>query len=352
LYATLFQKKKIESNNDETSEFGIASTVSVVILLIFWIYNTYYEIKQMIYHKLSYLSSFWNIIDIISLVLNYGVWIWEFTEANNRNLNLLTSWAVLVMYLKLFYFGRIFFSTASLVSMIIEIAKDMTYFLMIFMIGIAGFGNWYLILNRNIEDGIIEFGDTYFNAFIYAFRQSLGDFVTDNYSGTDKYILFTVWFLNVVIALIVLLNLLIAIMGDTFDRVRENSENSMLKELVTIMSENEMLINRDQYFCKYKYIIVAETVRGEGSELHWDGRLQRLREYLEKNVNTQINILKSMQKNIIDKIGIRAEKLADGMEESTQKRIIGISTKADDINLILNKINARLEIKDKTEDED
>eukprot|EP00344_Euplotes_crassus_P009427 CAMPEP_0197016362 /NCGR_PEP_ID=MMETSP1380-20130617/77977_1 /TAXON_ID=5936 /ORGANISM="Euplotes crassus, Strain CT5" /LENGTH=36 /DNA_ID= /DNA_START= /DNA_END= /DNA_ORIENTATION= len=35
-------------------------------------------------------------------------------------------------------------------------------------------------------------------------------------------------------------------MGDTFDRVRENSENNMLKELAAIMSENEMLINRDK----------------------------------------------------------------------------------------------------------
>lgn len=134
------------------------------------------------------------------------------------------------MYLKLFYFGRIFLSTASLVSMVIEITKDMRYFVMVLMMGITGFGNFYMIISQNINGGLYD-GNTYWNAFIYAFRTSLGDFDTDNFDGTDKYYLYAVWFFNVLIALILLLNLLIAIMGDTFDRVRDSSENNMLKEL-------------------------------------------------------------------------------------------------------------------------
>ena len=85
-------------------------------------------------------------------------------------------------------------------------------------------------MGRNLNNDLFN-GKTYFNAFIYTYMNSLGEFDTDNFGGTDKYILFTIWYLNVLIALIVLLNLLIAIMGDTFDRVRENSENNMLREL-------------------------------------------------------------------------------------------------------------------------
>ena len=87
-----------------------------------------------------------------------------------------------------------------------------------------------MIISRNFEGGLYQ-GETYWNAFIFTFRNSMGDFNTDNFDGTDKYYLYFNWFFNVLIALILLLNLLIAIMGDTFDRVRENTDNNMLKEL-------------------------------------------------------------------------------------------------------------------------
>ena len=74
------------------------------------------------------------------------------------------------------------------------------------------------------------------------------------------------------------------------------------------MSENEMLINRDRNFYNNKYIIgkksnlqekiakliilVAEIDRGEESEIHWDGRLQRLRDYLSLTVDEQSKTLK------------------------------------------------------------
>ena len=112
-----------------------------MILLALILYNTYYEIRQALFHKLSYFTNFWNIIDIISIILNFTVCIGELVELNDPDLNIITSIAILVMYLKLFYFGRIFFSTASLVSMVIEITKDMKYFLMVLVLGIAGFGN-------------------------------------------------------------------------------------------------------------------------------------------------------------------------------------------------------------------
>ena len=60
------------------------------------------------------------------------------------------------------------------------------------------------------------------------------------------------------IVLIIMLNLLIAIMGDTFDRVQETAENNMLKELTSIMVENEMLINRNHTFGDSKCIIIMQ----------------------------------------------------------------------------------------------
>ena len=73
--------------------------------------------------------------------MNIIICLAELGNLNDEDLAVITSIAVLFMYLKLFYFGRIFLETATMVSMVIEITKDMKYFVMVFLIGIAGFGN-------------------------------------------------------------------------------------------------------------------------------------------------------------------------------------------------------------------
>jgi len=143
----------------------------------------------------------------------------------------MTAFAVILMWMKLFYFGRIFLKTATTVTMVIEITKDMKYFMIFLLIAIAGYGNCYLILSRNYIGEESFSGGTYLLSFIYAYRQAMGEFNTDGFVNTDKYYLYALWFMNVIMTLIVLLNLLIAIMSDTFDRIRESLDNNMYKEL-------------------------------------------------------------------------------------------------------------------------
>ena len=141
------------------------------------------------------------------------------------------------MWVKLFYFLRIFFSTAHLIRMIIEIISDMKYFLLILMLAILAFTNAFHILGRNSE-GESFAGSNFGLAFVFSYRMGLGDFDTDGFSTNDEILLWILWFLNTLIILIVLLNLVIAIMGDTFDRVQETAEASMLQEIAQMMREN------------------------------------------------------------------------------------------------------------------
>ena len=52
-----------------------------------------------------------------------------------------------------------------------------------------------------------------------------------------------------------MLNLLIAIMGDTFDKIQETAEKNTYKELVNMINENELLVVRKWVFGNAKYII-------------------------------------------------------------------------------------------------
>lgn len=104
--------------------------------------------------------------------------------------------------------------------MITEIVWDMKYFVLVLMLAIIAFANAFHILGRNSDpdDGPLA-GENFGLAFIFSYKMGLGDFDTDGFGTSDEELIWILWFLNTLIILIVLLNLVIAIMGDTFDRV-------------------------------------------------------------------------------------------------------------------------------------
>lgn len=318
-YATYLHKKQAENENGTWEGFGIASTLAIIVLLIFIAYFAYFEARQIFFHKVYYFVSFWNMMDLVSLILNTIILIADLAGLDEAELVTLSACAVLIMWLKIFYFGRIFLSTAAMIRMVLEITYDMKFFLMVLLIAIAGFGNCFLILARNYGTDELFTGNNYFRAFLYSYNQALGNFDTSAYVDTDKYLLYAVWFMNTIITLIIFLNLLVAIMGDTFDRVQETTENNMLKELASIMVENEMLINRSRVFGDAKYIIVIQEEKAEESVISWEGRLQHLKKYMDRSVVEQNKLLKALEMNISDKIKEKAEKRAKEMETSANK---------------------------------
>lgn len=308
IYSTYFHKRMIENNDAKWTNFGLANNLAVIVLLVFIAYFMLIESMQIVSQKLSYFKSFWNLIDLTSLLFNLIILIMDLAGMYDRDLTTLMSIAVLIVWLKLFYFGRIFLATAAMIRMVIEIIYDMKYFLLILLLAIAGFGNCYYILaSNNTSEGFFT-GSTYWRAFIYSYRQSLGDFDTSAYTGANKHLLFTIWFLDTLVIAIIMLNLLIAIMGDTFDRVQDLAENNKFKELASIMVENEILINRARVFYDAKYIIVIQEEKADEGVIGWEGRLQYVKKIMEKTVSNQNKMLKQLRKEIIYIVDEEVEK--------------------------------------------
>ena len=74
---------------------------------------------------LDYFFDFWNMLDLTSLGMNIAIVVLDWLDKSENLINALASVAVLMMWFKLFYFLRIFFKTAHLIRMIIEIVWDM-----------------------------------------------------------------------------------------------------------------------------------------------------------------------------------------------------------------------------------
>jgi len=309
MYATYFNKKKTDDENQSWEYFGIANSLWMILLLPFIFYFAFLEFRQLLLQKNSYYNNFWNLVDMSSIILNSLIILFDLINVEERTIVLLFAWAVLLMWLKLFYFGRIFFVTASGIRMIIDISWDMRYFLLILVFTITGFGNSFMILARNYDTKDMFTGNNYWRSFLYSYRQALGDFDTDAYIETDEYYLYALWFLNTMVTLIIFLNLLIAIMGDTFDRVQEHAENNMLRELAIMMVENEFLFNRSRIFKDAKYIIVAQEEKTSGTKDNWEGKMKYLKNVMDKNVYLQSKSLEKLRNTIQTKTDDKMEQI-------------------------------------------
>ena len=85
---------------------------------------------------------------------------------------------------------------------------------------------------------------------------SLGEFDSEGYSdGPNSSLAYLFFFLATFLVLVVFMNMLIAIMGDTFATVQEEAEQSKYFEEIQLIWDFMWLINLDDHFNKFKYIV-------------------------------------------------------------------------------------------------
>ena len=281
LYGSLLLRNK--AHEDSWGPYSIATLVFSILILGFAAYMAWIEYEQLKFHRWDYFKSFWNLIDLVSLALNIVTMVCDLAGVRSEDVATLAAVAVVFMWLKVFYFLRIFNETASLVRMIIEIAHDMKYFFVVLMMAVMAFANAFFVLTVNQPNvtALVPY------SFVFSYRMGLGDFATDEFGTKDEVLLWVLWFLNTLLINIMLLNLLIAIMGDTFERVLETMENSMLKEITQMMQENEYLFNRTRVWGRAKYIIVVQSERAENQAASWEGKLAAIRQAIDERAKEQ-----------------------------------------------------------------
>ena len=149
---------------------------------------------------------------------------------------------------------------------------------------------------------------------------SLGEFNTDNYDEDAKdSLVWIVFILPTFITQITFLNMLIAIMGDTFARVSEVKEQSALQEKIKILSdyviiaegesENNGLLNRFLFSIKPKSLASDESGNWEGTVTQLkkaiDKSMQIIKRDVDKShsaISTEVNSVSNRLSSLDDKI--------------------------------------------------
>lgn len=252
---------------------------------------------------------FWNIVDFLSLIMVCALVVGDFMSIEYRTGRGIASMACLLLWIKLFQFMRIFKKTAAFIRMITEIIMQMGIFAAIFFIGIIAHANAFFILDggtskdtgvwvKDEDSGELVLtrlmGENWIMTIINTYITAIGDFGSDYYSVSEHS--FLVWFFFVscvVLVQILLLNLLIALMGDTFDKVQEIKEQANLKEVCRLMAENWLYMDQKSVFRKCKYIFVAQVEKADQSAQEWEGKLASIKKFLTMEVEDFESSLKN-----------------------------------------------------------
>ena len=196
--------------------------------------------KGFIWNFLDLLSS--SLVAAISLVVLVGFDI-------GRPILVFGGMACFVIWLKIFYYLRIFRPTSSFIRMIIEMFKDIRVFLLIFFIGIFAFANFYYILDQGNSEKVVGiFEGSYGGAVIYTYMQALGELGYDGFGGSQfPELYWGIFSMSTILLTITMLNLLIAIMGDTFERVQEVAHEAQAKEICSFIEEYDFLFPEAEF---------------------------------------------------------------------------------------------------------
>lgn len=213
----------------------------------------------------EYVLDFWNSFDQISFIMNGMTLFAHAMGYDIRIQKLMASVAMLMMYIKLFYWLRLFEATAAFIRMLAEIVQDIIPFLTFLVCCISMFANSMLILDQSrrlagAKESLITpvFDVPFLDAFFRTYLVALGEFDMDGYEGLDSTVVWIMFLLATFVAQLLFMNLLIAIMGDTFDRVQEMKVQAATKEKISMMKDFIWVIDMETEFKNYKHVLIVE----------------------------------------------------------------------------------------------
>lgn len=226
------------------------------------------EVTSMIEDGWGYFEDPWNWVDFTSLCLNtlfLGLssfdYIFESEFFEVELIRSIAAFACFFMWVKVFYWMRLFSSLAYYVKLILQTITDSMPFMLMVGIIILSFSNYFYVIDRNLtsywdeeRDGM-SYYKPYTNHKIIDVITSvymlgaLGDFESDVYRlGYDRYAAMGMFIIATFVISVVFMNMLIAIMGETFGSVTEEAEISGLKEQVVMISDFAWLVDMDKVF--------------------------------------------------------------------------------------------------------
>ena len=289
------------------------------------------EVKQLIHLRFrSYWKDFWNKVAVFTYLGTCVA-----TALSEPMLPLggdlralgktIRSYSACAAWMQLLAYLRGFVSFAPYVRMLLEIISDLRVFFMIYVLITCAFAHAILVYDDEAlrNKSVAEIGAELVRRGFATYRiGTLGDFDADEF--VEQWQLHGLFNLCTFIVTVVLLNVLIAVISDTFDRLLERSESSSVKSRAQLIAEIEIIFGPKD---PLPYIVLSQ--RGEGKTDEWNGRVGALKEKIdasqqemEKRMEAKMTQMEELQKEMIAKMTQIEERSQAQLLERIEKLVM------------------------------
>eukprot|EP00045_Choanoeca_perplexa_P017145 m.243226 g.243226 ORF g.243226 m.243226 type:complete len:1747 (-) comp17460_c0_seq1:28-5268(-) len=233
------------------------------------------------------------ITDLTALLLGYMLVMDEYRA--------LLSLAVYLKWLGLLYFMQSFRATGVLVRMIIKVVVDIRWFLLILGFVLLGCTNaFYVMIHYDQRgEGYESVSAALFSTFA---TMTLGDFDSANFTqGPFRGVLSVMFALTIMGISIVLLNLLIAILSDSYERVQDKAdvEFQKLRAAYLVELEASMLpadLQDEERFPRWIHVMLPGESQGRFDV--WTGMLGSMKGKVDERADKLEELFKKQEQKL------------------------------------------------------
>lgn len=215
----------------------------------------------------------WNYFDLFRIIsiITYFISSYYLFEMRIHFIQVLS----ITSFIRGIAFFRLFDSTRYLIQLLISVVKDIRSFAAFLTYTTVSFSIVFMLQDQpNVE----AFSDYLTYSFIF----NIGQVDVSKNNGVLDWLIFG---LAAILNLIILLNMIIAIMGETFSRVRENIELADCLEITEMVLEVEtsFYFNRHKGEKTYFHLCEAESTGGKDDMIAHN--INSIKRYVKKLVN-------------------------------------------------------------------
>jgi WD40 repeat protein len=245
------------------------SSWELVVLIILNSFFFTWEGIQFAVAGRFYWKDGWNYIDITRMALLYSYVIAYYKEADSGDIKRLLQVLTIVSWIRGISYFRVTSMTRYFINLLTEVLKDIRAFLILLLYTTLA----YAFINIIIQDRV---GEAYFNDYlVISYNLDFGQLDMMDY-GIVEWIVLTI---VVIVNPIIMMNVLIAILGDTYSKVKSKSAIADLKELTAMIIETESLMFWRRKIQKKHYLHVCSKADEEKES---EDALEMRMKHLEK----------------------------------------------------------------------
>lgn len=276
-----------------------------------------YELFQGITSGIDYFKDFWNYIDFLRSISVISMFCLDILlQSHSWSSNLYA----IVLFFSLFrgyaYF-RLIKQTRYYINLIGAVFIDIIPFITILLYSTVGFGLIFFAINQS--DPSNNAADLYIRG---SWEMNLGSFSTEGYSN----LLYIFFIMQTLMNPIIMFNLLVAIMSDTFSRVSSGSKIAENKELASMVLEAELILFSNRKKVDMGYIHVCNSLEFlEDTNTPDNKQLS--------DVQTKVGFLQENQNNVMQRLDTLAQQQKTLLENqiSIKKAIKNLQKSFNDV---------------------